>query len=131
MSIERNKAVVRRCLQALWQGNMVAVGEHPGLGRLREVVSRMLAAFPDLEAVIVSQIGEGDLVATCITYHGTHQGELFGFPPSQKEVMFDAFAIDQIVDGKVVQHNGAVDWARVLVDLGAGSVWTVADVEEW
>jgi predicted ester cyclase len=42
-----------------------------------------------------------------------------GIAATGKSVVFDAFQIDQIADGKVVQRNATGDLIAILAQLGA------------
>ena len=61
MSMEENKAIVRRFLEALDQQNFDALKEHPGL--YQTVVRQPLirAAFPDLQTTIEHQVAEREI----------------------------------------------------------------------
>jgi predicted ester cyclase len=118
MSMEENKAIVRRFLEALDEQNFDALKEHPGLYAtvVRQPVIR--AAFPDLQTTIEHQVAEGDTVATRATLRGTHRGTLFGVAPTNQQLTWGVLLMDKIVDGKIVLHHANADWIGVLVKLG-------------
>jgi predicted ester cyclase len=118
MSIEENKAIVRRYLEALDQHNFDAVKQHPGL--YQTVVRQPLirAAFPDGQTIVEHQVAEGDTVATRATLRGTHLGPFMGVPPTNQKLTWSLLLMDQIVDGKIVLHYANADWLSVLVKLG-------------
>ena len=118
MSLEENKAIVRRFLEALDRQNFDALKEHPGLYQtvVRQPIIR--AAFPDLHTTVEHQVAEGDTVATRATLRGTHRGPLFGAAPTNQLLTFSVLLMDQIVDGKIVLHYANADWINVLVKLG-------------
>ena len=118
MSMEENKAIVRRFLEALDQHNFDALKEHPGLYQtvVRQPIIR--AAFPDLQTTVEHQVAEGDTVATRATFRGTHRGTLFGVAPTNKKLTWSVLLMDQIVDGKIVLHYANADWVGVLTRLG-------------
>jgi predicted ester cyclase len=51
-------------------------------------------------------IAEGDKVATRKTFHGTHEGEFMGIPPSGRSVSMGLIDVVRIDDGRVVEHCG-------------------------
>src|SRR5215208_692531 len=53
---------------------------------VKGVVSMFRSAMPDLKVVIEDMIAEGDKVATRYTLEGTHEGELFGVPPTGRRL---------------------------------------------
>lgn len=79
----------------------------------------MRVAFPDLRAKIEDQMGEGDKVATRVTFQGTHKGEFRGIPPSGKSVSYTGIAIDRIRGGKVVEMWHEANIISLLQQLGA------------
>ncbi|MFQ5674713.1 MAG: ester cyclase [bacterium] len=139
MSVEENKAIVRRFVEEVQsQHDLDIVGElmdtnmidhyydAQGLQQPKNAVegfkkffSGMLAAFPDIKAVIHKQVAEGDNVVTHKTLHGTHKGEFRGIPPTGKKVSVDVIDIFRIADGKMVEHWTVIDWMGLLQQLGA------------
>jgi predicted ester cyclase len=118
ISAEINRQAVLRLPQKLTQGRVSPVALENGLGELQNDFTAIQAAFPDVEATVVCQIAEGELVATRITLSGTHRGWLFGLAPTGRRLMWDQFMLNRVVDGMVVEHIGAVDWTAVLIHLG-------------
>lgn len=104
MSMEENKAVVRRVLEALDQQNFEALKEHPGLHQTVARQPRVRAAFPDLQTTVEHQVAEGDTVATRATLRGTHLGAVFGVAPTNQQLTWSVLLMDRIVDGKIVLH---------------------------
>jgi len=45
-------------------------------------------------------------------------GELFGIPPTGKQVTFSVVHVDRVVDGKVVEHWGQGDTMSLMQQLG-------------
>jgi predicted ester cyclase len=68
---------------------------------------------------VTLQVAEGDLVVSHIRGRGTHEGELFGIPATNKEVETEGIAIQRIRDGKIVEYWAVVDVANVLQQVGA------------
>jgi len=60
-------------------------------------------AFPDFQVTVVERIVEGDTQALRWTWRGTHTGDLFGTPPTGKEVIGKGCEVEHWVDGKVVE----------------------------
>ncbi len=140
MSIEYNKALVRRCVEeivnkrnlhliedmyatnyldhALWP-KAEYDGEATGLERLREGLLMMHAAFPDFEYTIESMCAEGDTVMVCGTARGTHIGGwFFDVAPSGKKVWWTDFHIHRIANGKIVEDHWLWDRLGVWQQLG-------------
>lgn len=134
---EQNKQVVRRFIEEIWnKGKLDQIGEFvapnhknhpsasaPDLGQgpqaLSQLVSLYHTAFPDTKLTIEDQIAEGDKVATRWAATGTHQGVLFGVPPTGKQVKVTGIFIDRIADGKIVESWGEFDALGMLQQIGA------------
>ena len=99
MSTERNKAVVRRIYEELWDQRKLEVADEviarggvnydTGLAPMRfgpeemkDTVRMVTAAFPDNRHKVEELITEGDRVVAHVTLTGTHEGELMGIPPT-------------------------------------------------
>ncbi len=77
-------------------------------------------AFPDgLFFEHDEAIAEGDMVAVRWTARGVHKGELFGVPPSGKEISFWGVDIYRIVNGKIVEAYVVYARLPILQQLGA------------
>jgi len=67
-------------------------------------VKAVRVALPDIKATIQAVVAEGDHVAMWNTATGTHRGELFGMPPSGKQISMNDFHFFRFHDGKIVEH---------------------------
>jgi predicted ester cyclase len=79
----------------------------------------LLAAFPDLTAVIHNQIAEGDLVATYKTLYGTHKGEFMGVPPTGKKIALQLMDFFRLADSRIVEHWAVIDFMALMRQLEA------------
>ena len=77
-------------------------------------------ALPDLTVEIHDQIAEGDKVTTRKTIRGTHRGELFGVPATQRRVAIDVIDIVRIEAGRYAEHWGINTLTAVLAQLRSG-----------
>lgn len=68
-----------------------------------EYVEIIRTAFPDFHNTIEDLIAEGDKVVARLTYRGTHQGELFGQPPTGRKIEYAGVAIFTIKAGKIAE----------------------------
>jgi steroid delta-isomerase-like uncharacterized protein len=135
MLAEQNKAIVRRIVDEAQSGHNLDVVDEllaadfvdhsmpPGLPPNREGVKMQFAmffnAFPDLHVVIHEQVAEGDRVVTRKTFHGTHQGDLNGIPPTGRSVAFDVIDILCVQNGKITDHWNVVDQLGLMHQIGA------------
>src|SRR5437867_12276336 len=105
MTVEGNKAVVRRWIEDVWtRGDFAAEAEiiapeytdhsaQPGFDRgldgHNNMLIRVRTAFPDIALTIDALVGEGDLVVNRYTCRGTHRGDYLGIPATGRQVSFN------------------------------------------
>jgi steroid delta-isomerase-like uncharacterized protein len=134
MSVEENKAIVRRFVDEVQsKGNVDAIDEFcspefinhsppPGVPSNCEGVKLVTVmfrqAFPDSYFTIEDMVAEGDMVATRKTFHGTHQGEFMGIPPTAQQVSIGLIDFVRIAGGKVVEHWSMGDNLGMMQQLG-------------
>jgi predicted ester cyclase len=86
MSVEENKALVRRIYELINSGDYAACYEFCTPGYAEHLTDRdmnleeskkfeadFLTAFPDIKATINDMVAEGDKVAVMVTWKGTHK----------------------------------------------------------
>jgi steroid delta-isomerase-like uncharacterized protein len=133
MSLEENKAVVRRFVEEMQnQHNLDLIDElfspdfidysgrakPPTIEGLKPFFAYMFSVFPDMRFTISQQLAEGDRVMTLKTFYGTHQGEFMGIPPTGKQVAFDNIDIFTVIDGKITEHWAVGDHLTLMQQLG-------------
>jgi predicted ester cyclase len=116
-SPESNKQLLRRLTEVIVEGDLDDLAGHPGYYETRQRIPALRAAFPDLKVTIERQVAEGDLVCTHAWFEGTHTAEWLGIPATGRTVRFQNVSIDEVVDGKVVQHNAESGWLSLLMAL--------------
>jgi steroid delta-isomerase-like uncharacterized protein len=120
-----NKALVRREVEeALSGGNLGVLDEliadeyvsydpaAPEPIRGREAYKALIAGYRQglgeaLAVRIDDQIAEGDKVVTRWTARGRHDGELFGIPPTGRQVEITGISIERLEGGRIVE-----DWVN-------------------
>ncbi len=130
MSIEENKAIVRRFIDAYNKRNLDSLDEFvapdyvdhanniQGLEGLKQVMNMGIMGVPDWHETIEDIIAEDDKVWVSLAYTGTHTGELFGLAPTGKKVTSMMVAIYHIVNGKLVEGWNFTDDLALLKPLG-------------
>ncbi len=134
MSIEENKAVVRRFFEELLSTDDLAVVDEllsPGfrfyfagspepmnLERYKEFLVARRAAFPDRRFIVEDMIAEGEKVSARFTMRGTHKGEFRGIAPSGKEVTMTGIDMIHLAEGKMVEDRVEVDQLGMMQQLG-------------
>jgi steroid delta-isomerase-like uncharacterized protein len=90
----------------------------PGREPWKQVVAYFRTSAPDLYVVNEDILVGGDKVAVRSTFRGTHQGELFGLPPTGKPI--EAMAIDfhRIENGLIAETWHVEDYRTVFNQIG-------------
>src|ERR671914_2335539 len=120
MSIEENKALVRRFLQAHAKGDLDTVdemlaphfvdhnlllGQEPGREGYLRAFTEYHAAYSDTRYVIEKQVAEGDEVVTSFAVSSTHdRGEWMGLVPTGKQFKALLILIHRIVGDKITDE---------------------------
>jgi predicted ester cyclase len=74
--------------------------------------------YPDLKMIIIRQYTDGDTVISEFIMEGTHLGEWLGMKPTGKKLRMTGVDIDRLIDGKIVEHGGAVNTFEALFEEG-------------
>lgn len=91
----------------------------PDKDGVRVLYHRLRESFPDFHPVIHWQTVEDDVVTTFKTYHGTHQGTLFGIAPTGRKIQFDTVDAMRVRDGKITDHWGVANLFSLMQQLGS------------
>jgi predicted ester cyclase len=135
MSLEENKALIRRAVEEIWnKGNHDAIdtfyavdgidhgappGSPPGFELFKQFHTLVCAAFSDIQLTVEDLIAEGDKVVGRFTASGTQVGEFMGIPSTGKSFTMMEIRISRIVDGKIVEGWGLFDQMGLMQQLGA------------
>jgi steroid delta-isomerase-like uncharacterized protein len=131
---ERNKALVRRWVQAFNDGDLDAVDDlvtdsyvrhDPNSPQVRgpeeekQLIAMYRSAFPDLRFTIEDMVAEGDRVVIRVGISATHKGELLGIPPTRNRLTLSAIEIYRFEGGKIAEQWVQVDTLGMMQQLGA------------
>jgi predicted ester cyclase len=124
MSVEENKALVRRAQGVLWNhtGDLDAVAELFAPDRVEDAkreAANVRRGFPDLESTIEDLIAERDKVVAHWRAQATHRGEYMGIPPTGNRVNFTGISIYRMEGGKIAESWGVSDLLGMMQQLGA------------
>ncbi len=142
MSVEQNKAVIRRFLDEVQSGHDLDVAHelmssemidhfydaqglpHPpnAVEAFKQFYRGLLKSFPDLHVKVHSMVAEGDMVCTYKTFHGTHRGTFKGVPSTGKKISVEVMDIFRVSDGKMTEHWLVADWGALMRQIGANRV---------
>ena len=134
MTIEENKALVRRFYEEIDKGNLDAMDEvvaedyldhnpppFPGLASGREGLKQAFKIFWEATPGyhhIEEQIAEGDKVVTRLTSYGKHEGDLPGAPRTGNDLKMSSITIHRIANGKLVEKWAEKDVLGFLIQIG-------------
>lgn len=90
----------------------------PGPAGLKPIVSAMRIAFPDLHYTIQDLIVTNDRVVARVKMTGTHSGDFFGIPPTQKKISVNQINIEYIENGRIAEHWRITDENAMMIQLG-------------
>lgn len=131
MSVEQNKALIRRWYDEIWnKQNLEVIDElaAPDFVSHRENVSReqvkegiagMFAAFTECSVRIEDMFAEGDKVCTRTVISSRHTGEYMDIPATGKEITIPGISVHRIVDGQITDDWASADMLDVMQQLGA------------
>jgi predicted ester cyclase len=124
MSIEENKALVRRffaALNAQDAATLTDVFATPELAQGFVDAARWAVETYGAEHHIepVELVGEGDTVMVRIASRGGHTGTWQGVPPTGKQWTNTAFARFRIAGGRIAEEHFVFDNLGLLKQLGA------------
>lgn len=135
MTTERNKALVRRWIEAGWNGhdttlidtlydpNVVQYDPSSPLSvssseALKQYVGGFLTAFPDLHFMTDDLLAEGNKVLWRFTAEGANTGPLMGIPPSGKRVIVTGMSLFRVADDKIAEVWVNFDALGMLQAIG-------------
>jgi predicted ester cyclase len=131
---ETNKAIVRKFNKEFIENGNDAVYDEivspdfnnhdgggdptPGGQGARDFFTKVFRpAFPDVAVIIHEQFADGDAVITRKTYQGTHKGEFFGMPATNKKISISVIEIIRLRDGKYAEHWATADMLGAMKQM--------------
>jgi C-1 hydroxylase len=129
MSLEENKAKVRKVIEAINEQNLDLLDsitapdyfDHTHQLNLegdKQFMKMIFKAFPDWHETIEDIVAEGDKVWVRAKATGRHTGEYRGLAPTNKKITGMGVNIYRIIDGKFVESWAVEDWLDFLKQLG-------------
>jgi steroid delta-isomerase-like uncharacterized protein len=134
MSAEQNRELIRRFYDEGWTKNNLDVYDElvvddftdhqamPGLPPGREGFKALnvmfRSAFPDLRVDVDNVVAEDDKVGCRWRSTGTHEGELFGIPPTGNKVDVTATVFYRVENGRLAEGWIARDDVGLMRQLG-------------
>jgi predicted ester cyclase len=133
MSVENNKAIARRLVEAISSKRIMSsvselidaniavhttMGDFKGYEGFKQFITPFYTAFPDMNLVNDDEIAEGDKVMFRQTFTGIHKGSLMSIPPTGKKFVIQEMVVNRFVNGKVVETWALADLLGMMQQLG-------------
>ena len=129
MSLEENKAIIRKWFEATNKHDPALIGElmapdfyhHTAKlqgDNFKQYLNRLFKGFPDWHLTIDDIAAEGDKVWIRFGITGTQTGEYQGLAPSGRKITAKSVNIYRIVNGKVVEIWRVTDLLDLYKQLG-------------
>ena len=117
MSVEENKAVIRRWIEARNANDVetaVAQWAYEEQESLRGAFDRFTKGFPDIQVTVHELIAEGDKVGMWWTLHGTHLGTYADVPATGETIEWSGVDLYTVINGRIAAYRRV---ARSLKDV--------------
>jgi predicted ester cyclase len=124
VSLEENKALVRREQEELWTytGDLDAAEElfaPEQAEAAKQEAADFRRGFPDVVSTIEDLIAEGDKVAARWRARATHRGEYVGVPATGREVEFTGISVYRIEGDRIAESWTVEDELGLMRQIGA------------
>jgi len=115
VTVEENKGIIHHFVERINQGDLDIIdqlvdrnfytyipedGEQTAPQVLRELLSEIISAFPDLQIDVQDFMGDIHELKFNMTLSGTHSGDLWGAPGSGKKAVWTSDVTCRFPDGK-------------------------------
>ena len=137
MSVEKNKAIIRRYIDEVYnRGDDAVIDEltapefvfyvhaklgHKGPQGMKDAIAAWFRGFPDMHNGIEDIVAEGEKVALRLSFEGTHTGPMFGHAPTGKRVTTTENVIFRVVDGRVTELWEEWDQTGFMKQISGGT----------
>lgn len=120
MSLEKNKAIIRKVNEALNKRDLAVLDgfmtsdyvDHTnqlrGWEDVKQFYTNTFKGFPDYHETVEDITAEGDRVWVRYKFMGTHTGEYRRLAPTSRKVIFTAISVWRIVEGKIVEKESTL-----------------------
>jgi steroid delta-isomerase-like uncharacterized protein len=94
-------------------------GTSADLAGLKDSITQIRAAFPDMQVTADDLIEEDDRLAVRSTMRATHEGDFMGIPASGKKVEVSNYDFVRFENDMAAEHWGVIDSAALMEQIGA------------
>lgn len=90
----------------------------PGPEGLKPIILAMRKGIPDLTYTIEETIITENRIVARVLVKGTHLGTLFGIPPTGNRIEIRQINVENVQDGKIVEHWRVTEELKMMQQLG-------------
>lgn len=111
--------IIDRVVEYVSNDCKVRIGENLvdcGIDGMKQHLIDVRKTYPELKMKIIRQYCDGDYVISEFVTECLHGGEWLGMKPTGKKLIFTGVDIDKVVDGKIVEHGGAMNTFETLFE---------------
>ena len=135
MSVEENKVVIHRFVEAVERHDLEAVWEcldprcrfpvltrfgiDPTFENYQRFITSFITALPDVHHTFEETVGEGEKIWVYYNVRGTHEGIYRNVPATHKPISFDIISMYRVANDKIVEADFLSDELSLLRQLGA------------
>lgn len=101
---ELTQYISKECVQKVGENKIFI-----GIEGMKQHLMAVKKTYPDYTMEIIRQFEDGETVISEFIMRGTHKGEFIGITPTNKVIEMTGVDIDKVVNGKIVEHGGAVN----------------------
>src|SRR5215218_10928733 len=133
MSVEENKALVRRFFEARVKADLDALdkmlaadfvshtkvlpGHKPDREGYKRTIAEYAATFSNRRFLVEEQVAEAEKVVSRVTVHATHdRREFLGVAPTGRKTTYNAIFIHRISGGKIAEERSLGTVAQTLME---------------
>ena len=95
-----------------------SAGDIVGLENFKAYYGNYITGFSDGELIFVDLFGQGDKMVKHWRFKGTHDGDFFGVPATNKKVDVSGTTLIKMKDGKIVSEQDFMDFLSFYTQLG-------------
>lgn len=103
--------------EIVWK-NVGLEESYEGKQAVREFLTRLMTALPDLVFTVHKKIARGDNVSEQWTIEGTHLGTFMGVPPTGRPIRIEALSMVTMRDGRFLRDEFYWDTRKVMNQMG-------------
>jgi steroid delta-isomerase-like uncharacterized protein len=93
-------------------------GNVEGIDAFKDFYSNYVTGFSDAEFKVIDAFGQGDRIVKHWQFKGTHDGEFFGIPATNKKVDLKGTTLVTMKNGRVMYEEDYFDNYSLLKQIG-------------